>query len=284
MIRRSISIVALLVATCTTQAGTRQLGTGGGTQVEGSAGGGLVPWAVIAGYGAREEQDFTAFYTRVDTEDYELESFGAAWGFRNRLELSVARQELDLVTLGPALGLPGATLEQDIFGAKVRVYGDLVYTRAPQISVGMQYKKNRSFLIPSVAGALDDDGFDFYVSAAKLFLGGVGGFNGFANATVRFTEANEMGLLGFGGDQRSSHSAQFEGAAGIFLSRRWALGLEYRSKPDNLSFADEDDWWDAFVAYFPNRHVSVVAAYVDLGEIGTLPGQTGWYLSLEGSF
>lgn len=285
---KSTALVALaaglLVVAGWAQAGSRQLGTGGATQIEGSAGGGLVPWASIAGYGAMEEHGFTAFATFVNVDDYELTAAGVAWGWRNRVEVSLARQELDLITLGPALGLAGATLEQDIFGLKLRLAGDLIYTAIPQISAGIQYKRNNDFLIPSVAGAEDDDGFDLYLSATKLFLAGVGGFNGFANGTVRFTEANELGLLGFGGDRRSSHSAHFEGTFGLFLNKRTAIGVEYRDKPSNLSFAPEDDWWDAFIAWFPNRHVSVVGAYVDLGEIATLPDQTGYYISVEGSF
>lgn len=265
-------------------AGSRQLGTGGGTTIEGAGGGGIVPWSVITGYGAREEHGFSGALGFVDVDDFELKTAAVAFGIRNRFEFSVARQEFDLITLGPALGIPEASLEQDIFGAKFRLMGDLIYTPAPQISIGLQHKRNRDFSIPSAVGALDETGTDFYVSAAKLWLAGAGGFNGFANATLRLTEANELGLLGFGGDRDNDHSLNFEGSAGVFLSRRTAIGVEYRQKPNNLSFSKEDDWWDVFVAWFPNRHFSVVAAYVDLGEIATLPGQNGFYLSFEGSF
>lgn len=44
--------------------GNKLLLTGGLSQVEGSAGGGLVPWAVIGGYGTRDEIGANAFYTR----------------------------------------------------------------------------------------------------------------------------------------------------------------------------------------------------------------------------
>jgi hypothetical protein len=37
-----------------------------------------------------------------------------------------------------------------------------------------------------------------------------------------------------------------EAGAGVFINRQWLLGAEYRQKPDNLSFAREDDWWDLF--------------------------------------
>ena len=50
---------------------------------------------------------------------------------------------------------------------------------------------------------------------------------------------------------------------GYLLTRKLAIGGEYRSKPDNLGVDDEGAAWDLFVAYAPNRHVSIVAAYVN---------------------
>jgi len=264
--------------------GTRQLATGGATMFEGAAGGGIVPWAVLNGYATREETGISAFATRLDTDDYRLDAAGASANLFNRVELAVARQELDLITLGPALGLPGASLEQDVLGLKVRLFGDVIYTDAPQVSLGLQYKKNRDFAIPASVGAADDEGVDFYASAAKLILAGAGGYNLFLNGTVRYTEANETGLLGFGGPGGSDYSLNLEAAAGVLLTRRLALGAEYRQKSGNLDSLAEDDWYDVFVGYFPNRHFSVVAAYVDLGEVATLENQQGWYLSIEGSF
>jgi hypothetical protein len=70
----------------------------------------------------------------------------------------------------------------------------------------------------------------------------------------------------------------------VLLNPRWAVGVEYREKPDNLSFAGENDWSDLFVGYFPNKHLAVVLAYARLGEIAGLDHQDGVYLSLQGSF
>ena len=138
--------------------GGRLLATGGATQVEGSAGGGLVPWAVLAGYGTRDQHGGTAFATHVDTGDYRLDVQGAAYTFGNRLELSFARQRLDLGTLQDQLALPWATLDQDVFGAKLRLAGDLVYTRMPQVSVGVQYKRLHDDALPLAVGARDGAG------------------------------------------------------------------------------------------------------------------------------
>lgn len=265
-------------------AGSRLLATGGGTQVEGQAGGGIVPWAVMAGYGSRGEVGASAFYTRVELDDYALDALGVAVSFDNRIEFSVARQQLDLGTLGDALGLPDKSLRQDVLGLKLRVAGDLIYGDLPQIAAGMQFKRHLDFGIPAAVGAVRRRDADFYVAASKLWLAGPFDRNVFANATLRLTRANQGGLLGFGGDRDDGRDLVFEGAAGVFLNRHVAVGFEYRQQPDNLGFSDQDAWMDAFVGVFPSKHVSLVAAWASLGTVATLDGQQGWYLSLEVAF
>jgi len=265
------------------QADGRLLATGGATQIEGAAGGGLVPWAVLAGYGTRDEYSGTFAISRVDTGDYTLDVLSGAFTLFNRVELSFARQEFDLGTLGIMLQQPDAVLRQNVFGAKARLLGDLIYTPWPQVSAGVQYKQNVDFDIPRLVGAQDDSSVDVYLAASKLFLGGLAGRNLLLNTTVRSTEANQIGLLGFGGDQ-GGRELVFEGSVAVLLNRFTAVGVEYRQKPDNLAYAREEDWWDAFIGYFPNKHISFVAAYADLGSIAGLDRQTGFYLSAQASY
>lgn len=262
----------------------RLLATGGATQFEGSAGGGLVPWAVLSGYGTGEQNGGTAFLTRVETGDYTLEVAGLAYTFGNRLELSYARQRLGLGELQRRLALPTERFDADVVGAKLRLRGDLVYTGGPQLSLGVQHKRQLDFAVPGAVGARDDRGTDFYLAASKLFLAAVDGRHLLVNATLRSTRANQAGLLGFGGDRRTGRSLVVESSAAVLLDPHVAVGVEYRQKPDNLGFAREDDWKSAFLAWFPNKHVAVVAAYVDLGSIATLERQRGAYLSVQASF
>ena len=78
---------------------SRLLATGGASTIEGSAGGGIVPMAVLAGYGAQEEQGAVAFASYVDTGDYQLEVVGGSWSWRNRVELSAHSASSDAVVL-----------------------------------------------------------------------------------------------------------------------------------------------------------------------------------------
>lgn len=263
---------------------SRLLATGGASTIEGSAGGGIVPMAVLAGYGAQEEQGAVAFASYVDTGDYQLEVVGGSWSWRNRVELSIAQQTLTHESLTAALSLPTDSISQRIISAKLRVAGDLIYTPMPQISIGLQHKKNLDFLVPAAVGAKDDSGTDINLTATKLILGAVFDRNLLLNANLRYTNANQTGLVGFGGDKNDQRDVVAEISTGLLLNRHWLVGAEYRQKPNNLSFIKEDDWQTVFVGWFPNKRIALVAAYVDLGEVATFKDQTGWYLSLQGSF
>jgi hypothetical protein len=104
------------------------------------------------------------------------------------------------------------------------------------------------------------------------------------DATVRATKANQMGLLGFGGDKNNNYQPEFEGSAGYLLTRKWVVGAEYRTMPDNLGFAKQDNWLDVFTAYTLNKNLSLTLAYADLGSIATFQHQRGVYVSLQAGF
>jgi len=266
------------------ETGGKLLLTHGVSSVEGGAGGGLSTWAVIAGNETNRGVGGEVHGTYVDVKDYKLRAFGGAVGWHDRVELSATRQEFDTGATGAKLGLgKGFTFKQTVLGAKIRVLGDAVYEQdswIPQVAVGVQYKDNNQDAIVRAVGAKKDSGVDVYVAATKLLLDKSLVLNG----TVRLTKANQMGLLGFGGDKNDSYKPQFEGSAGYLLSKRLVVGAEYRTKPSNLGFAKEDDWKDLFVAYAVNKTLSVTAAYVDLGDIATFKNQRGLYLSLQAGF
>lgn len=264
--------------------GGKLLLTGGVTSIEGAAGGGLATWAVIAGDETEAGIGGTAHATYIALPDFDLTSYGGAIGFRNRVELSYAHQAFDTRSVGAMLGLGhGFTFSQDVFGAKLRLIGDAVYDQdraMPQISIGVQHKRANQGAIIAAVGGKASAGTDVYVSATKVVLSR----SLVLNATLRFTKANQLGLLGFGGDKDMKYQPEFEGSAGVLLTRRLLIGAEYRTKPDNLGFAEEDDTYDLFAAWSVARHVALTAAWVDLGDIATVKRQRGAFLSIQGSF
>jgi Protein of unknown function (DUF3034) len=280
--------------------------TGGVSSIDGAAGGGLTPWAVIGSNAEDGEIGFSANVTAAKTQDYGLKTYGVAVGIKNRVELSLARQDFDA---SPAIALngiapfgvtPGQHINMDIIGAKVRIAGDAVLdsdSLMPQIAVGVEYKSVKPGSIGSVLDFLGTktSGTDVYISATKLFLAqGI-----LVNGTLRSTNANQNGLLGFGSGApgKNSRSIVPEISVAYLVSKNIAVGVEYRGKPNNLEALGraaglegglkEEAWKDIFIAWAPSKNVSLTLAYVDLGRI--IPGitpkrQTGVYLSGQLAF
>jgi len=273
-----IYLICLMVSSIATPAlsgSGKLLATSGITQIEGSGGGGIVPWATIAGYGSKDEISASAFYTQVTLDDYRLNVLGANVGFYDRVELSIAKQRFDLTTLG-------GDIEQTVYGAKVRVYGDVIYSKWPQISLGMHHKRLSDRAIANALGAKDSSsGTDYYIAATKVNLGLAYGYNVVWNLTGRLSKGNELGLLGFGSSTEEDYQFLLEGSVGILLSRNWVAGIEYREKPDSLGLK-EDDWFDAFVGYIPNKHFSLTLAWAKLGTIAGAKNQDGLFLTMTG--
>ena len=266
------------------RSGDRLIATGGVSQIEGAAGGGLNPWAVIAGYGTREQIGASAFHTRLRTRGgFQLESSGLAIGLWNRVELSAATQRFGLSDT-----VPGQSIDVDVIGAKVRLFGDAVYDQDrwwPQVSVGLNWKHNRDFgLVPTLLGAQRKSDIEGYVAATKVYLGLAGGYNVLANVTFQATRANQFGILGFGGDRSDRYRLMPAASLAVLLRDNLALGIEYRDKPDNLSVFREQAASDVFVAWFPHKNFSLTAAHVDLGNIADKSRQRAWYLSGQISF
>lgn len=303
-----LAVAALALASGPARADTgKLLLTGGVSTVAGSAGGGLTPWAVIGSNATEGEMGVSAHATRAATQDYGLTGYGVALGLHDRVELSLARQDFDA---SPAIALngiapfgvtPGQHIKMDVLGIKLRVAGDAVLDSdswMPQIAVGLEHKRVRPGSIGSVLDFLGTktSGTDVYVSATKLLLAQ----SVLVNGTLRYTNANQNGLLGFGSAApgKNNRSLQPEFSVAYLVSKNLAVGAEYRFKPNNLQALGaaaglgaalrEDDWKDIFVAWAPSKNLSLTLAYVDLGRI--VPGitnnrrQTGYYLSAQVAF
>lgn len=305
-----ISATALCIAALTSglaSAGTgKLLLTGGVGSIDGAAGGGLTPWAVIGTPATEGEVGFSATVTQAPTQDYSLMTTGVAVGFNDRIELSFNRQTFDASPATKLNGLgfnvsSGEKLNMDIIGVKVKVAGDAILNSdslMPQIAIGVEQKTLNAASITPVLNFLGakTTGTDLYVSATKLFLGQ----SLLVNGTLRYTNANQNGLLGFGSAAPGKNEASLlpEVSVAYLINKNVAVGAEYRAMPNNLRDLGRaaglgeglaaDDWKDLFVAWAPNKNVSLTLAYVDLGRI--VPAitdgrtQTGYYVSAQFGF
>ena len=308
---KTLSTAALACAALVTPLAHADTGklvlTGGVSSIDGAAGGGLTPWAVIGTNATEGEIGVSAHVSRAVTQDYGLTTYGTTLGYKERVEVSLAQQNFNagaataLNGIAPFGVAAGQHIKMDIVGLKVRVAGDAILesdSLMPQVAVGLEYKRTRPGSIDSVLSFLGTktSGTDLYVSATKLFLAqGI-----LVNGTLRNTNANQNGLLGFGSAApgRNSRSWQPEVSVALLLRRDLAIGAEYRRKPNNLESLGraaglgdalrEDAWKDLFIAWAPTKNISLTLAYVQLGRI--IPGitdnrkQSGAYLSAQVAF
>ena len=291
----ALAAAAIALAHAGAHAGTdKLLLTGGVTSIDGAAGGGLTPWAVIGSNATEGELGVAATASVVQVRNYTLQVHGLLLGYDERCELSIAQQDFATGATGRALGLPGLHLRMDILGAKLRLLGDAILDSdnwVPQVAAGVEIKDTYAGGLKPTLQALGahTNGFDFYVSATKLFLAqGV-----LVNGTLRMTKANQNGLLGFGGAAHDSYRLEPEFSVAWLADRTLAFGAEYRRKPDNLDPSvlgaglKEDDWVDAFAAWAPTKNVSLTVAYVQLGRIVPAVAtrkQSGGYASAQFAF
>ena len=269
--------------------------TAGFSDLEGTGGGGLVPLALISGYGSSDSWGANAHFTSISLRDFQLRAYGVATGLFDRIELGYTHQQFD-VTGTP---LDGLGVNQDVFGLKVKLAGDAVYGQnswLPQLAVGVEYHHNdgikhsaavglSGLVSPTQLGAISESAADYYLAATKVFLAE----SLLMNVVLRGTKANQFGLLGFGGERRRSYSLEPEGTVAYLLTRKLALGAEFRGGPHNLSVDDQTNAWDIFAGWTATKNISLVAAYLNVGSIlapvtRVTRRQDGPYLSVQVGF
>lgn len=308
------------------------LATPGVQMVDGASGGGITPWATITGYETRDGINGTVHFTYVNLPNYSLDSVGGAIGFYDRLELSYSYDILPTGSTFDTVGLLtgilsgsdssgnagidawNTTIKMQVFGAKVRLFGEAIYDSdnlIPQVSVGAFFKYNNNKALLQTLGAAKTSGNEYYVSATKIFFP----LSTLLNVTLRYSDANEDGLTGFGGPDGTKHKIRPEASLAYLLAKNTAIGGEFMMHGDNLgghsvnlnglnlstitpilsslglsttttdlTQLHESNWEDFFMAYFFNKNLSATAAIGFLGNITLTPNQVGYYISMQASF
>ena len=187
------------------------------------------------------------WYVNLKQSKIDWSTVGIAQTFFNRLEVSYGYELI-------------STSFQDIqkhnVGAKLLLLEENFndWSFAPAISIGA-VAKNTNFDTPS---GIDNSGLDFYIVATKmikslpkpvLISGG-----------ILSTKGRVLGVLGFD-DERDE---VLFGNIDVLPLPNVAVGVEYRQGAQFSDFKNAD-YWDAHVAWFVTKDLSLVAAYVVTG-------------------
>jgi hypothetical protein len=211
-----------------------------------------------------------------------LEAYTMTETLWNRLELGYGLMRLDLGDLpwdletATGIDIREDSVELHNLNARVQLLkeGDFGQSWLPALTLGVHYKHNNNIedidnrllgTLESV-GIKDEGGVDVTLYATRLFASLPRPL--LVNVGLRSTEAAHAGLLGFTDERKTVLEANF----GLLVLDNLVIGGEYRQKPDEYTsipglIGDEDDWWDVFVTYVVNDHMTVSAAYAHLGDV-----------------
>jgi hypothetical protein len=224
--------------------------------LEGVGGVAFNPLAYLAGNGTPEKADpnnrgplglpqFGGWYVHLGDVSIDWTAIGAAETLFDRVEVSYGRE---------IIGWSGnKTITKNNIGAKALLLpeADVV----PAVSIGAVWK-HTTFDVPAET---DDSGYDGYAVATKLIkaLPRPVLLSGGAIST----KGRTLGVLGFD----ENRDTVFFGNVDVLPLDNVAIGFEYRQGAGFNDFKNAD-YWNAHGAWFVNKNLTLVAAYVDTGD------------------
>ncbi|NNM83032.1 MAG: DUF3034 family protein [Burkholderiales bacterium] len=257
------------------------------TNIDGQAGGGLVPWALLS-------SGPTVAITHIATQNLDINSVAINTSFSNMVEISYAH---NMLNDGAATALGVNTDNVDNVGFKVKL-NDMSDTM-PQFAIGGVYKRASGNLADYLNTALgvNKSSTDLYGAVSKIV--NLGGKNVLLNGVLRATKANALGFLGFGGGNVAGASTGYkiepELSAEVFAADNVIVGAEYRRQPNygmtgtgQGNVLSQNSTYDINIVYVANKNFTLTAAYVNLGTVA--PGvngqgrQNGMFLQGQVSF
>jgi hypothetical protein len=210
------------------------------------------------------------WYVNLGDVKVDWTSFGLAETFAKRLEVSFGHETI--------MQDHADEIEKNSLGAKLLLIKENAGGNpwVPAVSAGI-IGKNTS----PVASSVDSSGYDVYLVATKfitdllprpLLISG-----GILNTNSRTT-----GVFGYDDDRATTFFAN----ADLMVLKDVAVGVEYKqgAKFDDFKNAN---YWDAHVAWFVNKNLTLVAAYVNAGKENSSSSVglgDGYVLSLQYAF
>ncbi len=191
---------------------------------------------------------FGSWYVNLSDSKIDWAAFSIAQTVFRRLELSYGYD---------AVSTTFQDIQKHNFGAKLLVLEENFngWGFAPAVSVGAVLK-HTTFDTPA---KVDNTGFDFYIVATKfikqapkpiLLSGG-----------MLSTKGRTLGVLGF---DKHRDEVLFGNIDVMFL-KNLAVGFEYRQGAHFDTFKNAD-YWETHVAWFENKNLTLVGAYVNAGD------------------
>ena len=144
-------------------------------------------------------------------------------------------------------------------GAKVRLLDENAFDTAwvPALAVGGVWKYTDSATVKALG--LDDNGFDAYVVASKLVTQTP--VPVLLSAGLLLSDEVVNGVVG-----HNDYGVAAFGNIDLLPAENVAIGVEYKQGVDAGDGIRNHDYWDAHVAWFVTKNLTVVAAFAETGD------------------
>ena len=190
---------------------------------------------------------FGVWYVNLGDVDIDWTAIGASETLFDRLEVSYGHE---------IVSPNGKNIKKDNFGAKLNLIKENQWDNhfIPAVSVGAILKHT-----DNVSPTLDSQGLDFYLVATKLITEAPRPI--LVSGGLLSTDGHATGVLGYDKDR----DITVFGNVDVIPFSKVAVGLEYKQGAKFDDYKDAD-YWNAHVAYFANKNLTLVGAYVNAGD------------------
>ena len=194
-----------------------------------------------------------AWYVNLNDAGINWWAASAALTFANRVEISGGYGFVNAHKYGDK------SINTYNIGAKVNFLDENSFDTAwvPALAVGGVYKYTDSRTVEALG--LDDDGFDAYVVATKLVTQTP--VPVLLSAGLLLSDEVVNGVVG-----HNDYDVVAFGNIDVLPAENVAIGVEYKQGVDAGDGIRNHDYWDAHVAWFVTKRLTLVAAFAETGD------------------
>ena len=194
-----------------------------------------------------------AWYVNLNDAGIDWWAASAALTFADRVEISGGYGFVNAHKYGDN------SINTYNLGAKVRFLDENSFDTAwlPALAVGGVYKYTDSRTVEALG--LDDDGFDAYVVATKLVTQTP--VPVLLSAGLLLSDEVVNGVVG-----HNDYDVVAFGNVDVLPAENVAIGVEYKQGVDAGDGIRNHDYWDAHVAWFVTKRLTLVAAFAETGD------------------
>ena len=191
---------------------------------------------------------FGAWYVNLDHVNVDWTAIGVADTLFKRLEVSYGYESINQANTDAK--------HKNNVGAKLLLLPENAFNTEflPAISLGTIFKHTSN-----VGSGVNASGQDYYLAATKLVTQLVRPV--LLSAGVLSTEGKATGVFGYDKDRKATGFGNID----VILPWNLITGFEYKQGARYSDWKDAN-YWDAHLAWTPNKNLTLILAYVDAGD------------------